>query len=62
MYRMQLLRMMSDWMEHRTTTNRLTVAILLPPGVFYGQFSVCVADNRCALDTSMTWPLPILNL
>lgn len=50
------------WVEPGTTTKCLIMTILLPFLVFCGQFSVFVAENGCALEVSITWPSPRVNL
>lgn len=62
LYNVQPLHMISEWIEPGTTTKRLTVAILLPSGVLSGQFAVRVADDGCALEISITWPNPMVEL
>lgn len=56
------LHLLSEWVEPGTTTRRLTVAILLPSGVYPGHFSVRVADGGCILNVTVTWPSPLVDL
>lgn len=53
---MQRIHIFAEWFELGTTTTKLTVAILLSSGVFSGQRSVCVYEDRYALDFLVTWP------
>lgn len=62
LYNAQPQHMMSDWVEPETTTELLTMAVLLPSGVFCRQFAVRVAGGGCALEASMTWPILMVNL
>lgn len=62
LHNLQLTHMVSDWLEPRTTSKRLTKATLLPPSVMCGQLCVCAADEECALEVVMTWPCLIVSL
>lgn len=55
---------MSEWLEPVTTTKRLTVAILPPSGVYFGQFLVRVLKDGWALKfvLSRSDPLTDLNM
>lgn len=48
-------------MEPGTTTKCLTVVILLPSCVSYGNFSVLVSEDGCASKLVITWPEPLYN-
>lgn len=56
------MHIFSSWVEPNTTTKRLTVAVLLPSGVGPGQFSIRVAEDGGALEFTMIWPDPFINM
>lgn len=59
---MQSNYIFSEGFEPGATTRKLTAAILLLSGVSSGQFSVRVSEDEYALDYSVTWPNPLVDL
>ena len=56
------LYLLSEWSETRTTTKRITVAIVLSIGIETGTFSIrIVEDGKCLLRV-VQWPDPLIDL
>lgn len=56
------LTLVSEWIEPKTMTKRLTVCINLPSGVESSDFSVRILEGGESLQLSLTWPQPLLNV
>lgn len=52
----------SNWVEPRTMTKVLTVFVLLPLGVFSGQFSIQVSEDGNKPFLVVTWPDLLIDL
>lgn len=56
------LYIVSDWMESGTTNRRISISILLPSGVFIGQFSGRISDDGYTLELLVAWPKSLVYL
>lgn len=56
------LYLISVWNEPTTTTNCVTLAIVLPSGTGCGNFSCRVVDGGEYVELTVGWPSPLINI
>ena len=56
------LTLISEWLEPKTMTKRVTVSINLPSGVSNTGFAVRVLDGGLYLELTVTWPVPMTSV
>lgn len=56
------LHMISQWQEPQTTAQRVTVAVVLPSGIYSGDFKFRVVDDGDVLEFTVNWPKPLIDI
>ena len=56
------LYLISQWQEPETTTQRVTVAIILPSGIQAGSFKTRVIEEGDVLEMTVDWPRPLVDI
>ena len=56
------LTLISEWLEPKTMTKRVTVCINLPSGVSNTSFAVRILDGGLYLELTVTWPVLVTSV
>lgn len=56
------LTLISEWVEPKSLTRRLTICVNLPSGIEVSGFSVRVVEGGEFLEVTVVWPKPFLDV